>query len=39
LIEEGVVIKEGHIYIPEGELRGEMVCLYHDTLVGEHRGK
>ena len=39
LIEEGVVIKEEHIYIPEGELRGEMVCLYHDTLVEEHKGK
>jgi len=37
LIEEGVVIKEGHIYIPEGELRGEVVHLYYDMLVGEHR--
>jgi len=36
LIEEGVVIREEHIYVPEGELRGEVVHLHHDMPVGEH---
>ena len=38
-IEDGIVTKEGKIYIPEGELRGEIICLHHDTPVGGHRGK
>jgi len=25
--------------MPEGELRGEVIWLYHDTPVGEHREK
>jgi len=29
-MKEGLVIKEEQIYIPEGELRGEMICLYYD---------
>ena len=33
LIEKGVVIKEGYIYIPEGELKEEVVCLHHDIPV------
>ena len=37
LIEEGIVMKEECIYIPERELRGEVVYLYHDIPVGEHR--
>jgi len=37
-IEDGVVLKEGRIYIPEGELRGEIIQLYHDTPVGGHGG-
>jgi len=37
LIEEGVVIREEHIYVPEGELRGEVVHLHYDMPVGEHR--
>jgi len=36
-IEDGVVLKEGRIYIPEGELRGEVIQLHHNTLVGGHR--
>ena len=32
-------MREGRIYIPEGELRGEIICLYHDTLVGGHEGR
>ena len=36
-IEEGVVIKKGYIYIPEGELRGEVVYLHYNMLVKGHR--
>jgi len=39
LIEEGVVIKEGHIYILEGKLKGKVVYLHHDIPVGGHGGK
>jgi len=35
-IEEKVVIKEGRIYMPEGELRGEMIWLHHNILVGKY---
>jgi len=38
-IEDGIVTKEGKIYVPEGELRGEIIRLYHDTLVEEHGGR
>jgi len=38
-IEDGVVLKEGRIYVPEGELRGEVIRLYHNTPVGGHRGR
>ena len=38
-IENGIVIKKGRIYVPEGELRGEIIRLYHDTLVGGHGGR
>ena len=38
-IEEGLVIKEERIYVLERELRGEIIQLYHDTLVGGHGGK
>jgi len=38
-IEDGVVLKEGRIYVPEGELRGEVIQLYHDTPVGGHGGR
>jgi len=38
-IEDRVVLKKGRIYVPEGELRGEVVRLHHDTPVGGHRGR
>ena len=38
-IEDGIVIKEGKIYIPEGELRGKIIQLHHDTPVGGHGGR
>ena len=39
LIEEEILIKEECIYVPEGELRGEVVYLYYNMPVGEYRGK
>jgi len=33
------VLKEGKIYVLEGELRGEVIWLHHNTPVGEHRGR
>jgi len=33
---EGVVMREGHIYVPKGKLREEVVYLYHDMLVEEY---
>jgi len=36
-IEDRIVMKEGRIYVPEEELRGEIIQLHHNTLVGEHR--
>jgi len=38
-IEDGIVLKEGRIYVPEEELREEVIRLHHDTLVGGHRGR
>jgi len=38
-IEDGVVLKEGRIYVPERELRGEIIQLHHDTPVGGHGGR
>jgi len=38
-IEDGVVLKEGRIYMPEGELRGEIIWLHHNTPVGGHGGR
>jgi len=38
-VEDGIVIKEERIYIPEGELRGEIIHLHHDTPVGGHGGR
>jgi len=32
-------MKEERIYIPEGELREEIIRLYHNTPVGGHRGR
>ena len=38
-IEDGVVLKERKIYVPEGELRGEVIQLHHDTPVRGHGGR
>ena len=35
-VEDGIVMREGRIYIPEEELRGEIIRLHHDTPVGGH---
>jgi len=32
-------MKEERIYVPEGELRGEIIQLYHDTPIEEHGGR
>jgi len=32
-------MKEGQIYVPEGELRGEVIQLHHDIPVEEHGGR
>jgi len=32
-------MKEGKIYIPKGELRGEIIRLHHNTLVEGHGGR
>jgi len=36
-IKEGIVIKKGYIYVPEGDLRREIIYLYHNTLVRGHK--
>ena len=38
-IEEGVVMKEGQIYVLEGDLRREVVHLYHNIPVGGYGGR
>jgi len=38
-IEDGVVLKEGRIYVLEGELREEVIRLHHDTPVRGHGGR
>jgi len=38
-IEDGIVLKEGRIYVPEGELRGKVIQLHHDTPIGGHGGR
>jgi len=38
-VEDGIVMKEGRIYMPEGDLRREIIQLYHDTPVGGHGGR
>jgi len=34
-----MVLKEGKIYVPEGDLRREIIQLHHDTPLGGHRGR
>jgi len=38
-VEDGIMMKEGRIYVPEGELRGEIIHLHHNTPVGGHGGR
>jgi len=38
-IEDGIVLKEGRIYVLEGDLRREIIQLHHDTPVEGHRGR
>jgi len=38
-IEEGIVLKEGRVYVPKDEkLRVEIIWLYHDMPIAEHGG-
>ena len=38
-IEEGLVLKEGRLYVPKDEkLRVEIIQLHHDTPIAGHRG-
>ena len=37
--EDGLMLKEGKVYVPKDEeLRAEIIQLHHDTLVGGHGG-
>ena len=37
---DSVMYKERKVYVPKDDkLRAEIIRLYHDTLVGEHRGQ
>jgi len=38
-IEDRIVLKEGRIYMPEGELRREIIRLHHDTPIGGYGGR
>jgi len=38
-VEDGIVMKEGRIYVPEEDLRREIIQLHHDTPVGGHGGR
>ena len=39
-IEEGLVLKEGRVYVPKDEkLRVKIIWLHHDTLVAGHGGQ
>jgi len=39
-IEEGLVLKEGRVYVPKDEkLRGEIIQLYYNTLITGHGGQ
>jgi len=38
-VEDRIVMKEGRIYVLEGDLRREIIQLHHDTLVGGHGGR
>ena len=37
---DGIIYKEGKVYIPKDEkLRAEIVRLHHDMPIGEHGGQ
>jgi len=39
-VEEGLVLKEGRVYMPKDEkLRVEIIRLHHDTLIVGHGGQ
>jgi len=39
-IKEGLVLKEGKVYVPKDEkLRVEIIQLYHDILIAGHGGQ
>ena len=38
-VKDGIVLKEGRIYILEGDLKREIIQLHHDTPIGEHGGR
>ena len=39
-IEEGLVLKEGRLYVPKDEkLRVEIIWLHHDMLIAGHGGQ
>ena len=38
-VEDRIVIKEGRIYMPKGDLRREIIQLHHNTPVGGHGGR
>ena len=38
-VENGIVMKEERIYIPEEDLRREIIQLHHDTPVEGHGGR
>jgi len=38
-VEDGIVIKEGRIYMPKRDLRREIIQLHYGTLVGGHGGR
>jgi len=38
-IEDKIVMKEGRIYVLEGELRREIIRLHHGIPIGGHRGR
>ena len=39
-IEEGLVLKEGRVYVPKDEkFRVEIIQLHHDTLIARHGGQ
>lgn len=39
LIEEGIICREGRMYILKRELKMEIICLHHDRAVARHRGR